>query len=320
MAVKKNIEEKVTVGGGATGASEVPDPVGGTATLPKSNKNGEARKPGQNPAGTPVGETSTANNTDAVGNDAAKNKASVAMKEEIAALFAGAEVSEEFIEKATTIFEGAVALKVETFKAELQEHYEATLDEEVATIRTSLTEKVDDYLKHTGEKWLEENKVAIESALKSELTEDFITGLKTLFSNHYMEIPSDKIDVLENLAAKVEELEAKLNEATKTEIAKDKIIESFKRNETLDTISTGLSMAQKEKLKTMAESIEAAELSVFKTKVETLKESILGGQYKKVESNVLTESFEEDEEDKTKPIDPRMKKYVDVISRASKTL
>lgn len=318
MSVKKKLDEKVTVGGGATGVSEIPDPVGGKATLPKSNSNGETRKAGQNPAGTDVGETSTENNVDAVGSDAAKNKASVAMKEEIAALFAGTEVSEEFIEKATTIFEGAVALKVEAHKAEIQEHYEATLDKEVESIRTSLTEKVDDYIKHTSEKWLEENKVAIESTLKSELTEDFINGLKTLFSNHYMEIPTDKIDVLENLAAKVEELETKLNEATKTEIAKDKIIESFKRNEALDEISTGLSMAQKEKLKTMAESIEVAEFTSFKGKLETLKESILGGQYKKVESNVLTETFEEEE--KAKPVDPRMKRYVDVISRSAKTL
>ena len=319
MTVKKKLEEKVTVGGGATGVSEVPDPVGGKAKLPKSNENGEGMKKGQNPAGTPVEETDSDSNVKAVGNDAAKNKASIAMKEEIAGLFAGAEVSEEFIAKATTLFEGAIALKVDEAKKEIQEHYEATLDEEVASIRTELTEKVDDYLKHTETKWLEENQVAIESTLKSELTEDFINGLKTLFSNHYMDIPSDKIDVLENLASKVEELETKLNESTKEAIAKEKIIESFKRNETLDTISTGLSMAQKEKLKTMAESIEVSDLATFKGKLETLKESILGGQYKKVESNVLTETFEGDEE-KAKPSDPRMARYVTAISRSVKTL
>lgn len=317
MSVKNKIEEKVTVGGGATGKSEVPDPVGGKATLPNSKFDGEKRKAGQNPANTPVEETDSESNVKADGDNAAKNQASIKMKEELASIF-GKDITEESLEEMVTIFEGAVALKVEAIKAEIQAHYEATLDEEVEAIRDALTEKVDDHLKYTATKWLEENKIAVESTLKSELTEDFIDGLKTLFANHYMEIPSDKIDVLENLSAKVVELESKLDESVKDTIAQTKIIEAFKRSETLDELSTGLSLAQKEKLKTMAESLETIELGTYKGKLETLKESIVSGQYKKVDSNVLTETYENDEK-AAKPTDPRMARYVDQISRSAKS-
>jgi hypothetical protein len=311
---KQEIDEKVTVGGGTTGASMTADTVGGKATLPRSNSNSEPMKKAQNPANIPIEITDPANNTKAEG-DAAKNQASVKMREEIAQLFDGQDVTEDFINKATTLFEGAVALKVADLEKEIQAAHEATLDEEVLKIREELSEKVETYLDRTSTKWLEENAVAIESSLKAELTEDFINGMKNLFAEHYMEIPEDKIDVLESLALRVEELESQVNEATVATIEKDKIIESFKKSEVFDSIANGLSLAQKDKLKTMSEGI-VAEPEVYKTKLETLKESLIGGQYKKVESNILTESLEGSDESSKKAIEPEMRRYVDAISRS----
>ena len=320
MSVKnnKNIEEKLEVGGGETGKSFVPDPVGGKATLPRSNQNGEAMKKAQNPAGTPVETTNDENNVEADGDYAAKNKASVAMKEEIKQLFDGQDVTEDFIDKATTIFEGAIAVRVAQIEEDVKAAYEATLDEEIDAIRTELAEKVENYVEAVSTQWLEENAVAIESSLKSEITEDFIDGMKTLFAEHYMDIPTNKVNVVENLSLQVKDLETKLNETMKVSIEKDKKIESFHKAEILKTASEGLVLTQADKLKTMAEGIDAPDLETFKKKVETLKESVVTGKIQKTESNILSEEFESDEDKSKVNVAPDMKRYMDAISRSVK--
>lgn len=320
MTTKKSeeLDEKIVVGGGATGKAFVPEPVGGKATLPKSNSNSDAMKKSQNPGNTSVEETDDENNVKTDGNYAAANKASVAMKEEVSKLFEGADVTEEFIDKATTIFEAAIILRVAKIEEDYKHHYDAVLDEEVSNIREELSTKVEDYIEFTASKWLEENAVAIESSLKSELTEDFLNGLKTLFAENYMEIPSDKVDVIENLAARVNSLEADVNESTKKLIEYDKLIEGYKKQEIINTVSEGLVLTQVEKLKTIAEGISYDDLSSYKTKLETLKESVISGKFVVPESNILTEEFDNGEDKNKKTISADMSRYVDAITRTVK--
>ncbi len=320
MTTKKSekLDEKVVVGGGATGVSSVPDPVGGKATLPKSNSNSEPMKKLDDPSKTPVEDTDTKNNVKPDGNYAAANKASVAMREDVAKLFEGQDVTEEFIDKATTIFEGAIILRSAKIEEDLKAHYEATLDEEVAKIRDELSVKVEDYVNFTSEKWLEENAVAIESTLKTELTEDFINGLKNLFAENYMEIPADKVDVIENLAARVEALETEVNESTKKLIENDKLIESYKKQEILATVSEGMVLTQAEKLKSIAEGLGEVDLDTFKSKLETLKENVVSGKFVAPESNILTEEFDDGEEKNKRSVSPDMQRYVAAISRSLK--
>jgi len=204
---EQDLIEKVVTGGGATGQSMTADPTGTVAQAPgNSKKQGDSMTKSQNPAGTGIEETDTENNVEPTGDMSAKNKASIAMKgsavkEELAGVF-GDDLTEEMLEKAATLFEAAIAIKV----AEIEEAYAAALDEEVESIHAELTEQVDQYLSFVASEWLTENEVAVESSLKNELTEEFIDGLRNLFAEHYIDVPSDKVDVLESLELKVEEL------------------------------------------------------------------------------------------------------------------
>jgi hypothetical protein len=210
---EQDLIEKVVSGGGATGQSMTADATGTVAQAPgNSKKQGDSMPKSQNPAGTGIEETDPESNVKATADTSAQNKASIAMKgsavkEELSGIF-GDDLTEEMLEKAATLFEAAIAIKT----AELEEAYAVALDEEVATIKSEMTEQVDQYLSFVASEWLAENEVAVESSLKNELTEEFLDGLKNLFAEHYIDVPSDKVDVLESLALKVEELETRLNE------------------------------------------------------------------------------------------------------------
>lgn len=197
----------------------------------------------------------------------------VDMSEHVEALLAGEELSEEFREKATTIFEAAVKQKVEEEIARLEEAYAETLEEHIAEIQEELSSNVDDYLNYVVEHWVNENEVAIDAGLRSELTEDFISGLRNLFAEHYIDIPEDKVSVIEEMANKVAELENKLNEEIENNVALTKVLSESKRNEILEDACHGLVDTQVEKLKTLSEGLDFTSASEFSQKVNVLRES-----------------------------------------------
>ena len=197
----------------------------------------------------------------------------VDMSEHVEALLEGEELSEEFKQKALTIFEAAVKQKVEAEIALMEQAFAETLEEEVAAIQEELSSNVDDYLNYVTEQWINENEVAIEAGLRTELTEDFISGLKTLFAEHYIDIPEDKVSVIEELGAQVEELEAKLNEEIDRSVTLNKMLAESKKFEVISSAVDGLTDTQAEKLKSLAESVEFTSVDEFATKVTTIREN-----------------------------------------------
>ncbi len=197
----------------------------------------------------------------------------VDMNEDIQALFAGEDLSEEFMNKAKTIFEAAVVAKMQSEIARLEEAYAATLEEEVETIKESLAENVDDYLNYVVENWVSENEVAIEAGLRTELTEDFISGLRQLFAEHYIDIPEDQVSVVEEMGSKIEELEIKLNEEIERNVELTNILSESVKNEIINNMSDGLTVTQAEKLKSLSEGVEFVDEESFATKIQTLREN-----------------------------------------------
>jgi hypothetical protein len=197
----------------------------------------------------------------------------VDMNEHVEALFAGEDLSEEFKQKAVTIFEAAVKAKMQSEIARLEEAYAATLEEEVNTIKEELSSNVDDYLNYVVEQWVSDNEVAIEAGLRTELTEDFISGLRQLFAENYIDIPEDKISVVEELGNKVEELESKLNEEIERNVELTKVLSESNKNEVMYAMTEGLTATQAEKLKQLSENVEFVDSSSYAKKIQTLRES-----------------------------------------------
>lgn len=195
------------------------------------------------------------------------------MTEHVDALLAGEELSEEFKEKAKTIFEAAVKQKVAEELAVLEEAFAATLEEEVERINEELSSNVDDYLNYVVEQWTAENEVAIEAGLRSELTEEFISGLRNLFAEHYIDIPEDKVNVVEEMGNKVAELESKLNEEIERNVTLNKMLNESKTNEILFNACDGLTDTQAAKLKSLAEGIEYSDVNEYAQKISVLKEN-----------------------------------------------
>lgn len=209
----------------------------------------------------------------------------VDMSEHVEALFAGEDLSEEFKTKAKTIFEAAVKQKVEEEVSKMEEAYAETLEEEVSKIQSELSESVDDYLNYVVEQWVVENEVAIEAGLRSELTEEFISGLRQLFAEHYIDIPEDKVSVVEEMTSKVSELEEKLNEEIERNVALNKMLSESTQNDILADACDGLTVTQAEKLKALAEGIEFTAANEYAQKINILKESYFNSSVKS--DNVL---------------------------------
>lgn len=195
------------------------------------------------------------------------------MSEHVDALLAGENLSEEFHAKATTIFEAAVKAKLEEEVALLEQAYAETLEERVAEIAEQLSSDVDNYLNYVVEQWIEENEVAVESALRSELTEEFISGLKSLFAEHYIDIPEESVNVVEELSSTVEELEEKLNEEIERNVQLTSALNESVKNEIVSLVSEGLTTNQAEKLKNLAENIAYTSDEEFAEKISTLREN-----------------------------------------------
>jgi hypothetical protein len=197
----------------------------------------------------------------------------VDMSEHVDALLAGENLSEEFHAKATTIFEAAVKAKLEEEVALLEQAYAETLEERVAEIVEHLSADVDNYLNYVVEQWIEENEVAVESALRSELTEDFISGLRALFAEHYIDVPEDSVDVVEELSAANEELEAKLNEEIERNVQLTAALSESVKYELVSQVCEGLTTTQAEKLKSLAENVTFTDEDEFIEKISTLREN-----------------------------------------------
>ena len=197
----------------------------------------------------------------------------VDMSEHVDALLAGENLSEEFKSKATTIFEAAVKTKLEEEIALLEQAYAETLEERVAEIQEQLASDVDDYLNYVVEQWIEENEVAVESALRSELTEDFIAGLRSLFAEHYIDVPEESVSVVEELSSTVEELEAKLNEEIERNVVLSSALNESRKVELFHAACDGLTTTQAEKLRGLAESVDYTSDEEYFEKVSTLKEN-----------------------------------------------
>ena len=195
------------------------------------------------------------------------------IEEDVNALLGGEELSEEFKNKAKTIFEAAINSKVAEIKEGLEAQYQEKRAEEIEAAKESLAERVDSYLEYVADEWFEENALAVENGLKTEMTESFLTGMKGLFEEHYVTIPEDKYDVLESMVDKLDEMETKLNEQIDKNITLNKRLAESSAQGILDQVSDGLADTQKEKLASLAESVEFESEQEYREKLETLKES-----------------------------------------------
>ena len=238
------------------------------------------------------------------------------MKEDMDALLSGENLSEEFVVKAATIFEAAVVARAEEVIAEAEIALHEQFDAAVEEIKEDLAAKVDDYLNYMVEEWMKENEIAIEKGLRAEIVEDFIGGLRNLFVEHYIDIPTDKVDVVEELTSKVEELEASLNEQINKGVELSKSLNEQKKIEAIYTACEGLSQTQVEKLKSLAEGVEFTTEEEFETKLETLKESYFKAEVKVANNSALDDEVQIEEEKKVvKSADPMMEQYSKAISQ-----
>ena len=194
--------------------------------------------------------------------------------EDVEALLSGEEeLSEEFREKAKLVFEAALHAKTKEIQSALEEHYAVALAEEIEEIKLELTERVDSYLEYVASEWLEENALAVESGLKTEITESFIAGMKGLFEEHYVSMPEEKYDVLESMVEKLDEMETKLNEQIQRNVALNAKLAESAADRVLNQVSEGLALSQKDKLASLAESVEFESENDYYQKLVTLRES-----------------------------------------------
>ena len=238
------------------------------------------------------------------------------IEEDVNALLAGEELSEEFQEKARTIFETAITAKVAEVKEALEARYSEVLAEEVEDIKKELNERVDSYLEYVAEEWFTENQLAVEAGLKSEMTESFLNGMKSLFEEHYVSIPEDKYDVLESMVEKLDDMETKLNEQIEKNVSLNKRLAESVADGIVDQVSEGLAQTQKEKLASLAESVEFESETQYREKLETLKESYFPS--KGVSPSAKKENLSEGVDSSPETVNGSMAAYLKTLSSFSK--
>ena len=237
-------------------------------------------------------------------------------EEDIEAMFGDdSTISEEFRTKATTIFEARVHDRVSQIQEELESQYAGMLEEAINEIKSDLTEKVDDYLSYVVEQWIAENEIAIDSGLRSELTEEFIAGLRNLFAEHYIDVPEDKVDLVDELAGKVEELEGKLNEEIERGISFAKALVESRKNEVTREVCEGLTTTQIEKMKTLAESVQFSTEDEYKSKIESIRENYFPSGMKIATEEHLHEEVEDTDAKKVNIHDPLVAMVSQAISK-----
>jgi hypothetical protein len=238
------------------------------------------------------------------------------IEEDVNALLSGEELSEEFQEKARTIFESALRSKVSEIKETLEEQYAAALSEEVEEIKSELSERVDSYLEYVSDEWFAENALTIEGGLKTEMTESFLEGMKGLFEEHYVTIPEDKYDVLESMVDKLDDMETKLNEQIEKNVSLNKRLAESVADGILDQVSDGLAATQKDKLASLAESVEFESEDNYREKLETLRESYFPS--KGVSPSAKSETLSEGVSNDYGQVSGSMASYLKTLSAFSK--
>jgi len=254
-----------------------------------------------------------------VGADAGKNAASVAtkpssaspkMEDYLGSLFSGDELTEEFKEKVTTVFEAAVNNRTNDITEELESQYNVRLTEELTSIRSELSEKIDDYLNYVVEEWMGENRLSVERGIKGEIAENFISGLKNVFEENYIDIPAEKYDLVEGIYDRVDELETKLNEQMETNISLSKQIAEHEQSDAFAEVSEGLTDTQVEKLAGLSEGLSFDSVEQFKDKLNILKENYSETTKSSSEDNIGV-SYETELNENTSTMDV----YASAISR-----
>ena len=240
------------------------------------------------------------------------------VEEDVQALLAGEELSEEFQEKARTIFEAAIRSKIVSIKEELQYSYEKALVEQIETIKEGLEDRLDAYLEYVADEWVAENALVIEQGLKTEMTESFLQGMKGLFEDHYVSIPEEKYDVVESMVDKLDEMEEKLNEQIERNVALNRRLAESVADVIFADISEGLALSQKDKLSSLAVNVEFDGEENYREKLVTLRESYFphnaGAQ--RDDSETLTEST--DVQSQQPQVDGRMASYLQTLGRVAK--
>ena len=216
---------------------------------------------------------------------------------DVNALLGGEELSEEFREKAKTVFEAALQSKVNQLAEDMQAKFDEKLVEEIESTKSELAERVDAYLEYVSEEWFVENELAIEHGLKTELTESFLGGMKSLFEEHYVQIPDDKYDVLESMVEKLDDMETKLNEQIEKNVSLNGRLGESVASGILDQVSDGLAATQKEKLASLAESVEFESEDQYRGKLETLRESYFKGVSPKAAGETISETVDHSQGD-----------------------
>lgn len=321
-------EEKVKPDGADKGAKDVTaNAVSGDQTNPSK---GDAVKPahsGQNPdnARNNVQDEKQAEEAKEVGAQNPKNgdqssirkgdAVKAGVKEDMDALFTGEELTEEFKEKATTIFEAAVMVRVNEEVARIEEEFAAKLEEAAAQQIEGLVEQVDGYLGYIAEQWIAQNELALENGIKSEIVESFINGMKGLFEEHYIDVPAEKYDILGEMESTIGSLEAKLDEQLAANVALTKQIAESTRSQIVAEAAEGLSDVEVEKFQALAEELTFESAESFSTKVKTIRESYFTKQTTEVKSVVTDTPVETLTEEKKQQIDPLMARYVSALTK-----
>jgi len=236
-----------------------------------------------------------------------------AIEEDVNALLSGEDLSEEFKEKAKTIFEASINAKITDIENQLNEEYAKALNEQVEEIKVELTERTDAYLEYVAQEWMEENALQVENGIKTEMTESFMEGMKKLFEEHYVTLPEDKYDVLENMVDKLDEMETKLNEQIEKNVTLNQKLGESTAQTIFNNVAEGLAVSQKEKLQSLAESVEFESEESYRGKIETLKESYFG--QKKTTTTTSAPQELKEEAAHVEPATGAMAAYLDALGR-----
>jgi hypothetical protein len=276
-----------------------------------------------------VGDKSAANQStidmkpsDATGKSAPKSRdvmPKLNVKEDIDEMFAGQDLSEEFKDNVSTLFEAAVSARLIAETVRLEEEFETKIQEELAIFNEEVTSKLDTYLDYVVENWMKENEVAIESTLRNELSGEFIEGLKNLFAEHYINVPEDKVDVLEAMAEKVAVLETKLDETISENVELKNFVVENQAREVFVELASDLALTQQEKFAALAEGIEFdGDLDIYTKKLMIVKENYFNNEAPVRSSNIEEETFEGDLNESMRSVDPTVGRYLDAITRTVK--
>lgn len=325
MLKKKTLEEKVEVGGGATGTSMVPDPVTtGDTSRNQDKKNAESMNKLNNP-------NAAADASDLA--DAGKNAASIKAKPSAAAAnedaessfdtaelfeaFGSQELTEEFKEKVSVIFNAAVQSKLSEAVESLEEQYAEALDEAIEDITSQTLESIDKYLSYAVEQWKQENEVAIERSIRADIAESFMESVKDAFVEHYVSVPDEQLDVISEMVSQIEELENVVNSKINENIELMSIINEAKKSEVFAHVAEGLAVTQQEKLKTLSESVDYTDAESYKEKLQVIKENFFR-QQNVTRGSMLTEQTDQEDLSETVETVGPMAAYVKAIRKTSK--